>query len=111
MNPACEACGGTCCKGLFLDMTKGMSGDEKRWMELHGYKRGTFVRFDAQCSKLVDGKCSIYDIRPGICRYSKVGGPECLNALKQLAPEKYEKILALIQYPQSGADALKVVKP
>ena len=111
MHPACEECGGACCKGMILDLRKGMNGDEKRWLGLHGYDENGRVKFDQPCLKLEDGKCSIYETRPGICRTMKVGSRECLYAIHTWAPEKYSVVVSKIQFQNRGPDGSKLIKP
>jgi len=77
---ACETCGGACCSHialLFSDMTE----DRKTWLAAHGVIiDGNEAVFPMPCRWLRDGRCSIYDARPNICRDFQVGGPFCLVA-------------------------------
>jgi Fe-S-cluster containining protein len=47
--------------------------DEVRWWELHGLaveedEDGSWGLIPVRCTKLIDGKCSIYFERPQVCR-------------------------------------------
>jgi Fe-S-cluster containining protein len=95
MTP-CEVCEGTCCKGLMLDLTQNMSPDEKRWMALHGYDKTKRAEFKIVCSALKEGRCSIYDTRPWVCKAFPVGGKECLYVVKLWNPEKYDAVVESI---------------
>jgi Fe-S-cluster containining protein len=60
-----------CCENIFLPFLA--DGDEKRWIEYHGLKvieneMGAFIKINNKCSQLKDGKCSIYEDRPDVCR-------------------------------------------
>lgn len=70
--------------------------EAKRWIELHGEPAARGTRFLCQCSKLKDGKCSIYEERPGVCKEYKVGSRGCLEAVHRFNPEKEEQIRRLI---------------
>lgn len=59
---------------MMLPLAYDVIEDHKRWAELHKgvsiIKRDgiSFMRVDTECSKLVDGKCSIYKDRPNVCK-------------------------------------------
>ena len=60
-----------CCVNVYLPFYA--DDDEKRWLEYHGIEVikndiGTFIKINNKCSKLKDGKCSIYEERPNVCR-------------------------------------------
>lgn len=81
MNDDCEKCGGKCCVGI-IDV---YSQDEIYYDESLVCEDPSF-QFDRmmqtvnmQCIALKDGKCSIYEKRPQVCREFKVGNPCCLN--------------------------------
>ncbi len=82
MNPTCAQCGGACCWGVMIDPFRGFSGDEQRWLKLHGFKKPDRIKLDKACEMLNDGKCSIYETRPNVCKRFVVGSPECLFAQK-----------------------------
>ena len=72
----CKQCG-DCCRYVVLPIVADDEGYYE-WLRLHGARivnqpvagGVTFVcaRFELPCSALVDGKCSIYDRRPEMCR-------------------------------------------
>ena len=104
MNKVCEVCQGACCKGMALDPGKGMTPDERRWLELHGYDSKTRIMLERPCEKLEDGRCSIYDFRPSICKKFVVGSKECLFAVTQWAPDKVEAVTTIMQGVGNGKD-------
>ena len=72
MSIKCEQCG-KCCEDLFLPLAITVDDDVKKWLEYHGIKTEfknplTYIRIPLKCSKLKDGKCSIYENRPQVCR-------------------------------------------
>ena len=81
MNDLCASCNGICCQGIievysgdeiFYDDTlvcEGVDMEPDRQMKLNG----TF------CIALKNGKCSIYEKRPQVCRDFKVGCRRCIN--------------------------------
>ena len=78
--------------------------EAKKWIELHGEPTTKGTRFLCQCSKLKDGKCSIYADRPRVCKEYAVGSRGCLEAVRRFNPDKQNEIRRLIQYgeAQSG---------
>jgi len=68
----CQQCGGVCCSSFpAIDI----SWDEYRRLEELGAKRLQLSLFgphkleiDCGCEFLVEGRCSIYEARPDICR-------------------------------------------
>jgi len=68
----CNECGGLCCKSFpAIDI----SWDEYRRLEELGAKRLQLSLFgphkleiDGGCEFLMEGRCSIYEARPDICR-------------------------------------------
>lgn len=82
MNNICAACGGKCCQGI-IDVYY----TDEIFSDLSLVQRVENDRFDAimltdenqRCIALKDGKCSIYEKRPQICREFKVGCQCCEN--------------------------------
>ena len=96
IHPACEICGGACCKSFLI--WKGVfKTDVSAWLALHGKEEGNGVRFDLQCSALKDGLCSIYDHRPEMCKTAKVGNRMCLDAIDRFASERKDAIKTAIE--------------
>ena len=84
MNNLCQQCGGKCCQGIidvystddiFYDDTLVCEDDE----DIGGYDRIMLTDKNQKCIALKNGKCSIYDKRPQVCRTFKVGCPCCEN--------------------------------
>jgi Fe-S-cluster containining protein len=82
MNDLCAECGGKCCQGIIdVYYTDEIFNDPSL------VKRVENDRFDAvmltdenfRCIALKNGKCSIYEKRPQICREFKVGCSCCEN--------------------------------
>ena len=81
MNDICEACGGKCCQGII----EVYSQDEIYYDESLVCE-DPICHFDRiiqtvnmQCIALKDGKCSIYEKRPLVCREYAVGNQRCEN--------------------------------
>ena len=91
---ACELCGGACCQSVTLPQVFGE--DVNRWLSLHGVQNGNLIRLPCKCLMLMDGKCSIYEERPQICRDYEVGSEACLKAIERYRPEQKEEIHKLI---------------
>lgn len=97
MDPACAVCKGACCETMLLDLRKVMSPDVLRWFELHGEQESNGTRLNCACSKLKNGKCSIWDDRPQVCKMYEVGSQACRNAVRTRRAEyKAEEILRII---------------
>ena len=92
MNKACERCRGACCESIILQVNA-PNGDVGRWVDYHGTRTKNGIEFACQCSKLKDGKCSIYETRPQVCKVFKVGSPECLYALHRKRTESEVKAI------------------
>lgn len=82
MNDQCQQCGGKCCVG-FIDV---YSNDEIYYdntlvweVEGNAYDRIMQTDENSKCIALVNGKCSIYDKRPQVCRWFEVGSRCCEN--------------------------------
>lgn len=95
MNP-CELCKGACCERFGIDF-KGHSEDVFNWISYHGEVDGTVVFFNCKCHFLRDGKCSIYDDRPKLCKDYPVGSKMCLEAVyRKHRDNKRNKIIEAI---------------
>ena len=67
----CKKCG-KCCKDIMLPFYF-VSGDVKRWVELHDIEAITikgisYIKIKNRCSKLKDVMCSIHKDRPDVCK-------------------------------------------
>ena len=99
MNKACELCGGACCKSFTIPFMA-LKGDAGDWLAYHGKLEGESVRFECACTKLKEGRCTIYQKRPKVCVDYKVGSPSCRAAIHKYNPEKEAQILQLITSAQ-----------
>jgi hypothetical protein len=95
MRTPCEICGGSCCKSIFLPKSL-WKADVANWVSLHGESEESRIRLDTPCSALKDGRCSIYETRPDVCRVAKVGDEQCLKAVRLFNPEKMNEVKAAI---------------
>jgi Fe-S-cluster containining protein len=74
------------------------SGDAMRWVALHGIQiesaHRVDIEFECACTKLTaEGRCSIYDDRPLVCRDFRPGCNDCLEYVrKRRTPEDYARI-------------------
>ena len=59
--------------------------DEMHWIRLHAVPDGdTHLEFAVPCRELAgDGRCSIYEDRPNVCRAYKPGGADCLDTVRR----------------------------
>lgn len=103
MNKACELCKGACCESftLQLDGLKENHPDDYRWLSLHAVQDAGSLRFECPCSKLVKGKCSIYEDRPEVCKRYKVGSVACLKAVATRRAHRQKEIIKLIKNESS----------
>ena len=77
MNELCESCGGLCCKGVSIDVSK-WTEPQRVWALTRGVIVDDQWYIDAPCKHLgTDGKCLIYDSRPLNCLAYRVDGPTC----------------------------------
>ena len=88
---ACEICKGACCETFSLGVTQ-KNADFYLWLKYHGTAVESGIRFDCQCKMLVDGRCSIYEDRPKICRDYQVGSRACLKAIEERRYEQRHEI-------------------
>ena len=68
----CNNCS-KCCEDIILPLAVKPDEDIKRWIELHNLKifyKGeiVYLKINHKCSKLINGRCSIYEQRPNNCR-------------------------------------------
>lgn len=97
MHPACALCRGACCEFFALPVRGlGWPEDVTRWLELHGQTVATAVEFNCACTKLVDGKCSIYASRPHLCSEYEVGGDHCRYTVETRRAAQADAILKLM---------------
>lgn len=82
MDSDCDKCKGKCCVGIidvyhtdeiFYDNTLVTEDKDMR------YDRVMRTNDKMECIALKDGKCTIYEKRPQVCREFKVGNSCCLN--------------------------------
>ena len=78
---ACERCKGACCESITVPL-KSTSEDVQRWLSFHGNETENGIRFECKCSKLKNGKCSIYESRPEVCRTYEVGSRACRETVE-----------------------------
>jgi Fe-S-cluster containining protein len=98
MNKACEICRGACCESFTLNLSglEDKFPDVYKWLGYHATKtNGVFegLRFDCACSKLKNGKCSVYDDRPDVCKEFKVGSVQCLASIATYRHHQQKEIL------------------
>lgn len=79
---ACEVCGGACCETIIVPL-RSNDPDVQRWLKFHGDPVKEGIRFECKCSQLKNGKCSIYQDRPGVCRTYEAGSEACRKAIKE----------------------------
>ena len=99
VDEACKLCGGACCRSFTIPVAA-LNGDAGDWLKYHGTQEGVAVRFNCACSKLKEGKCSIYESRPKVCKDYQVGSLSCRKAIKMFVPHKEKAILSIITSAQ-----------
>ena len=58
-----------CCNDIILPLAFEPDEDIKRWIEFHNIEvMEKMIKIKNKCSKLENGKCSIYEQRPNNCR-------------------------------------------
>ena len=102
MHPACSLCRGACCEAIILPV-KARDSDNQRWLEYHGEMTDFGIYLECKCSKLKNGKCSIYQSRPNVCLDFPVGSPGCLAAIARRRPYKEQQIRRIIEDTDSNA--------
>lgn len=92
----CAACRGACCETFSLKVSEfaHFDNDQLRWLSLHGAWRGGWFEFERACTKLTpEGRCSIYEDRPLVCRLFAPGSKWCLEAVRsRRTPQQYASI-------------------
>jgi len=82
MNSVCDECKGKCCQGIidvyssdeiFYDDTLVCEAEDAK------YDRRMKTVENNRCIALKDGKCTIYEMRPQVCRLFEVGSRCCEN--------------------------------
>jgi len=79
----CDDCNGSCCRKLVVEIDTPRNKDDFEDIKWYLYHPGVSiyidmndkwnVQFNSQCSKLdKDGRCSIYEKRPPVCKNAKV---------------------------------------
>ncbi len=102
-HPACVVCRGACCESITLDL-RSENADVQRWLDLHGQRVVGGLNLACACSALREGRCTIYDDRPRVCRDYAVGSAACLAAIARRRPEPARAvILARLEGPDHGA--------
>lgn len=77
MASDCADCKGACCRQVVIRIGK-PSPDELAWLETRGEVVGESWRIRSECKYLAeDGRCSIYEDRPQVCRDFRLDSPEC----------------------------------
>jgi len=82
MNNDCLKCGGKCCVGIIeVFSNDAIFYDETLVCECDEFlpDRVMMMGTDLKCIALKDGKCSIYEKRPTVCRQFEVGCSRCYN--------------------------------
>ena len=80
---------------MLIDFGK-VSPDAKRWLSFHCEPERVdgnteAFRIRVKCDRLVNGQCSIYDMRPKMCADYKVGSQACLNSIMKFRNKKQQK--------------------
>jgi Fe-S-cluster containining protein len=81
MIPECMGCS-ACCRFDFMPLKDGELPDQVEHIQIIDGVR-TVIGTDTWWCPFVDANkcCTVYDIRPQICRDTLRGGPVCLHAL------------------------------
>ena len=78
MNNVCTSCGGKCCQGIIeVSPSDAIFNDRRLTTDAFGLRAMQLNGFN--CIALKNGKCSIYDKRPRVCRDFEVGCQRCEN--------------------------------
>lgn len=79
MKTACDICGGKCCVGIIevFPYDEVFTDRSLTTISLLEDERVMQTKPGGQCIALIDGKCSIYDKRPMICRRFLLDSPCC----------------------------------
>ena len=81
MNSKCDECKGKCCVGpIDVYSTDEIFYDDELVCQDPDQKYDRVMRtVDGYCIALKDGKCTIYDKRPTVCRAFQVDSVCCVN--------------------------------
>lgn len=82
MDSKCDECKGKCCQGIIdVYSTDEIFYDDSLVWEDPDRKYDRIMRTDdhQRCIANVDGKCTIYEKRPAVCRAFEVGSRCCNN--------------------------------
>ena len=81
MDSHCDICKGMCCMGTVdVYSSDEIFYDETLVVEDPDQKYDRLMRMvDGHCIALKDGKCTIYEKRPAVCRAFQVGSNCCIN--------------------------------
>lgn len=103
MNEACKLCRGACCESIKLPLPA--DPDVAQWLGLHGRVSSATVALECKCRALVDGKCSIYQDRPQVCRDYAPGSPACRETVVLRRRGEMFRIIALLDSEARDAAA------
>ena len=100
----CHVCAGACCESFTVPaaVLNVRDSDDARWVRLHATLSGRSLTFEVRCTALTpEGRCSIYERRPAVCRFYEAGGSACLETVRtRRTPEQYQ----LIRDPQDPVE-------
>jgi len=58
-----------CCEDIILPLGININNDIKQWIEFHNIEvQNKVIKVNNKCSKLNNGRCSIYEQRPNNCK-------------------------------------------
>lgn len=96
IHPACAMCKGACCETIMVDQNQ-LSPDTAKWFSYHGNVWKNWVELQTPCQMLVDGKCSIYETRPEMCKEAVVGGLACILSIRRRRPQIEKELMELVK--------------
>lgn len=73
----CQTCGGRCCAGWTIDVLPGLDEVPDRMVKEDRLLGPVMRERNGACIALRDGRCSIYESRPKVCRDFEAGGDAC----------------------------------
>lgn len=73
----CQTCGGRCCAGWAVDVLPGLDEVPDRMVKEDRLFGPVMRERNGACIALRDGRCSIYESRPKVCRDFEAGGAAC----------------------------------
>ena len=88
----CDICKGACCEGfkLVFDLA-GVQSPDPDFQRFQSYRIATgpiAVHLDIVCTKLKDGRCSIYEDRPNVCQNFEKDSLACKHVVMMRRTEK-----------------------